>query len=269
MAGGGHDGGGGLRWLITYADLITLLLAFFIILYASSNINGKKYQAVALAIRGAFGVPVTSLSQVNRAGTGGDKLLFAPDFIERVEAEVRRALEEGANSGGQAVAEAEGRVGLDRSPKGTVLRFADGVFFDRGKADLRPEALQVLDALAPALQELPNAIEVEGHTDSLPIRSGPFASNWELSAARATAVLRYLITRHGFPAERLAARGMGEFRPLAPNDPVKGSPDNRRVEIVILDRDSDGRPIGLGAIPGMPPPVRPSTAQAPAGTRPL
>lgn len=266
---GGHDGGGGLRWLITYADLITLLLAFFIILYASSNINGKKYQAVALAIRGAFGVPVTSVHQLNKLGAGGDKVLFAPDFIQRVEEEVRHALEAAAKSGETGEVIDEGRVGLDKSPKGTVLRFGDGVFFDRGRADLRLEALLVLDALVPVLKDLPNAIEVEGHTDALPIRSGPFASNWELSAARATSVLRYLITRHAFPAERLAARGMGEFRPLKPNDPVKGTPENRRVEIVILDRDSEGRPIGLGAIPGLPAPPKASTAQAPAGSRPL
>jgi hypothetical protein len=76
-------------------------------------------------------------------------------------------------------------------------------------------------------------------------------------------VLRYLITRHGVPPERLAARGMGEFRPLQPNDPVEGTPENRRVEIVILDRDSEGRPIGLGAIPGLAAPPKASTAQAP------
>jgi len=220
----GHDGAGMMRWLLTYADMITLLLAFFIVLYASSSVNAKKLQEVASSIRGAFGTPAGE-SQINDKGFGGERLLLMPNQLDRMAEELSIALRVEAEAG---------KVQILKMPRGVVLRFQDTALFNLGKADLTPEAKAMFDKIAPVVESLQNMIEAEGHTDDLPIRSSQFPSNWELSAARATSVVRYFIETHGLSPERLAARGMGEFRPLYPNQSRIGEPRNRRVEINVL-----------------------------------
>jgi chemotaxis protein MotB len=222
--GGGHDGAGMMRWLLTYADMITLLLAFFIVLYAASSINAKKLAEVASSIRGAFGIPAGE-SRINDRGLGGERLLPMPNVMDRVSEELSIAL--------RADAEA-GKVQILKTPRGIVLRFQDTAVFDLGRADLRPEAKVMFDKVAPIVKPLQNTIEAEGHTDDLPIRSREFPSNWELSAARAISVVRYFMETHGLHPERLTARGMGEWRPLYPNQPRQGEARNRRVEINLL-----------------------------------
>lgn len=223
MAGGRHDGGGALRWLLTYADMITLLLAFFIILYASSQVDGKKYAELASSIRTAFGAPLPPRPIV-RVGGGGDKLLPIPDVVGVLVQKLTGLLEKEIK---------EGAVDIQKTEKGIVLRFREAVFFGLGRASLSGEAKDILDKMTPPLLDVPNAIEVEGHTDNLPIRSPIFPSNWELSVGRATAVIRYLVEIHRFPPSRLAARGMADNRPLVPNDGTRGNPRNRRVELHI------------------------------------
>ena len=220
----GHDGAGMMRWLLTYADMITFLLAFFIVLYAASSINAKKFQEVASSIRGAFGTPAGA-NQINDRGLGGERLLLVPSQLDRIAEELSIAL--------RAEAEA-GKVQILKTPRGVVLRFQDTALFDLGKADLTFEAKAMFDKIAPVVTPLENMIEAEGHTDGLPIRSSLYPSNWELSAARATSVVRYFIETHHLSPERLAARGMGEFRPLYSNQPRVGEPKNRRVEINVL-----------------------------------
>lgn len=223
MAGGGHDGGGGLRWLLTYADMITLLLAFFIILYASSQVDAKKYTDLVSSVRTAFGVPLPPRPIV-RVGDGGDKLLPIPDMVGVLVKELTGLLEKEIE---------EGSVEIQKTEAGIVLRFREAVLFGLGRASLSGEAKEILDKITPPLLDIPNAIEVEGHTDNLPIRSPIFPSNWELSVGRATAVVRYLVEVHRFPPGRLAARGMADNRPLVPNDATRGNPRNRRVELHI------------------------------------
>lgn len=224
MTGHRHDGGGGLRWLLTYADMITLLLAFFIVLYASSRVDGRKYTDLASSIRTAFGVPLPPRPIV-RTGDGGDNLLPFPDMIGKLVQQLSSHVEEEIKTG---------NLEIERSEKGVVLRVQDGLLFDLGSATLSGGARRILDKVARPLFGTPYAIEVEGHTDILPIRSTNFPSNWELSVARATAVIRYLVEAHRFPPVRLAARGMADNQPLAPNDPARGNPRNRRVELHIL-----------------------------------
>jgi len=130
----------------------------------------------------------------------------------------------------------EGWVKAEREERGLVIRIMTTSFFKEGSAELTQDMKAVLDELAPMLKELPNFIQVEGHTDNKPIRNEHFRSNWELSVARATEVVRYLIQQHGIPPERIAAIGYGEYRPIAPNDTELGRAKNRRVEIVILER---------------------------------
>ncbi len=224
MAGHGHDGGGGLRWLLTYADMITLLLVFFIILYASSKTDAKKYTDTVSSIRVAFGVPL-SPRPIVRVGDGGETLLPFPDMVGRLAQQLSAHLEEEITAGS---------VEIEQTDTGVVLRLQGAVLFDVGNATLSSEAKRILDTVAPALLTLPNAIEVEGHTDTLPIRSPSFPSNWDLSVGRATAVIRYLVEAHRFPPARLSARGLADTQPLEPNDPVQGNPRNRRVEVHVL-----------------------------------
>lgn len=223
MAGSGHDGGGGLRWLLTYADMITLLLAFFIILYASSKVDAKKYTDMASSIRVAFGVPLPPRPIV-QAGNGGENLLPFPDTVSMLVQQLSSQLEAEIKTGS---------VEIERNEKGVVIRLRETVLFDLGSATLSAEAKRILDKIAPPLLTIPNAIEVEGHTDNLSIRSSNFPSNWELSVGRATAVIRHLVEVHRFPTGRLAARGMADNRPLVPNDGARGNPRNRRVELHI------------------------------------
>ena len=227
MAGGGHDSGGGLRWLLTYADMITLLLAFFIILYASSKIDAKKYTDLTGSIRVAFGAPLPTRSIV-QAGNGGEKLQPFPDLVGVLVQQLSSHLEEEIKVG---------NVEIERNDKGVVLRFRETVLFGLGSATLSDEARTILNKVAPSLLNIPHAIEVEGHTDNLPIRSSIFPSNWELSVGRATAVMRHLVEVQRFPLSRLPARGMADNRPLEPNDLARGNPRNRRVELHVLTGD--------------------------------
>jgi len=225
MAGHRHDGGGGFRWLLTYADMITLLLAFFVILYASSRVDAGKYTDLVSSIRVAFGVPPRPRPIIMQAGHGGEKLLPFGDVAGILVQQLNAHIEE------EIKAES---VEIERDDKGVVLRFQDSVLFGLGSATLSDDAKRILDKVARPLINTLYAIEVEGHTDILPIRSSDFPSNWELSVARATAVIRYLVESHRFPPARLAAKGMADNQPLAPNDPARGNPRNRRVELHVL-----------------------------------
>ena len=219
----GHDSGGNLRWLLTYADMITLLLAFFVILYAISKVDLKKYESVAVSLRGAFkgAAPYPIPTKIR----GMDGLGPKTDLLFDVVGQLREQLGEDLT---------DERIQIERTTDKIILRFQDAILFERGRAELRPGARRLLGKVANVIRPLPHQMEAEGHTDTLPIRSGQFPSNWELSAARATAVVRYLVEENGLSPARLAARGMGEHQPLYPNDPVRGEPRNRRVEIRIL-----------------------------------
>lgn len=224
MSAGKHDGAGGLRWLLTYADMITLLLAFFIILYASSKVDAKKYTDLVSSLRAAFGVPGAPRPVVP-IGDGGEMLLPFPEPVGVLMQQLSVQLNEELK---------QEQVEIEQGERGVVLRFREPLFFTLGSATLSDGAKAVLAKLVPYLLEVPHAIEVEGHTDSLPVKSPFFPSNWELSVARATAVIRYLVEEYQFPPIRLAARGMADNQPLTPNDPRRGNPRNRRVELHIL-----------------------------------
>ena len=236
MSDGGHNSGGSLRWLLTYADMITLLLAFFVILYAISRVDLKKYESLAVSLRGAFNG--SARSPIAGKEKSGEPVLPKPDIVFAVIEQLQERLGDDVR---------DGRVQIERAPDAIILRFPDAILFERGKAVLRGEARYLLDAVAGVIEGLPNLIEAEGHTDSLPIRSAQFPSNWELSVARATAVVRYLVEIRNLSPLRIAARGLGEHQPLFPNDPARGEARNRRVEIRIVTR-------GGGARPGTAPP---------------
>ncbi|MCU1486179.1 MAG: OmpA/MotB domain protein [Actinomycetia bacterium] len=232
------------RWLLTYADMITLLMVLFIVLFSIGQINIKKFEQLRSGLAASFG---TSQNAVLDGGAGvldgGESPLdeqSAQQILDQQRAAAAastRQLQQTADEVKKALA-GQGlgdKVTFRLEARGLVLQIVtDQVLFDLGKADLRPEGRAVLDGLAAALKDVPNAISVEGHTDNRPISGFPFTSNWELSTYRATTVVRYLIDEKGLDRKRISAAGYGEERPLVPNDTAAHQSQNRRVEIVVL-----------------------------------
>lgn len=237
------------RWLITYADMITLLMVLFIVLFSISQVDLAKFKEFKAGLA-EFGNG-DSLLELHEGG-----LLSEPQLTALSEAE--RALAE--KQAGASTAARE-RVTLERAKAqitdqlalaglGDAARFryearglivtivTDQVLFAPGSADLTSDGQAILDVVSEALAPLPNLLAVEGHTDSVPINTARFPSNWELSTARATSVLRALVTGHGIGADRLSAAGYADQRPLGPNDTVDGRAQNRRVEIVVRSTTS-------------------------------
>jgi chemotaxis protein MotB len=213
------------RWLISYADFITLLFAFFVVMYSTSSINQGKLRAVADAINSAFN-PFITLSATNirlmesRVGTE----MFDVDLKRYFKIQVTvRLIDAGKNN-----------ITVARESRGLIIRMSDSMVFAPGRADLLPQNLELLNRIAAVLAEIPNQIIVEGHTDNVPIRTPQFPTNWELSVARATTIVRYFVEQRAIDAERISVGGYGEFRPIAWNDTPEGRGKNRRVDIVVL-----------------------------------
>jgi chemotaxis protein MotB len=217
--------GGTLRWLLTYADMITLLLAFFIMIYAISRLDVQKYQALTESLQRTFRRSTLVVAPIPGTDTRKPPPEAAPTptAMQRLAAEFAEDLR-------------AGRLELEQASDAIVLRFPDAILFSRGSAEVQPSAHDLLARVAQVVRKLPTHIEVEGHTDTLPISSAQFPSNWELSVARATAVVRELVATQGISPWQLSARGLGEYQPRFPNDPVSGEPRNRRVEIRLLSR---------------------------------
>jgi chemotaxis protein MotB len=231
------------RWLLTYADLITLLMVFFVVLYSLGKADVAKFARLQASIQRAFRVEVlrgndpTSLrgqdgsnvptSVISEAVAQRPSSSQEQGLVSTLE-ELRRALVELPEN---ERAKEHVRVGLARD--GVVISLSGNVLFDSGRADLKAEGLVLLDELADRLAKLPNEVRIEGHTDDVPISTPLYPSNWELSSARATTVARYLV-EHKVAPDRLIAAGYGEYRPAAPNDTREGRARNRRVDVVII-----------------------------------
>jgi chemotaxis protein MotB len=232
---GGHGGGGSLRWLLTYADMITLLMAFFIMMYSMSVLNLSRFRQVAVSIRSGFGgikpgqgkwilSPVGPLTKQS----DGESLGVPWEVIRRLQKVV-------------VDKQLQKSVMLRPDERGLVVSLVtDKVLFTKGEADLSQGSRKTIVAVATALKDIPNGICVEGHTCDLPIESDKFPSNWELSTARAASVVRCLIEQVGIPADRLSAAGYADSKPLVANDSEKDRAINRRVDIIVLKSGSQG-----------------------------
>jgi chemotaxis protein MotB len=218
------------RWLITYADLITLLLIFFIILYSMSKINEQKFVELSQSMAVVFG-------NVGRSGVldGGRSIIPMEHStfkqrqnITNTKEQIKRMI---ANMG------LEGKITVRDEARGLVISVRDTVFFKPGSADLGARAQEIITTVASLLSNLPNSIRIEGHTDNIPIHTFRFFSNWELSTARATNVLHYLVKEKNIAPDRLSAAGYGEFKPIGDNTSETGRTSNRRVDIVVLDEE--------------------------------
>ncbi|MEE9554819.1 MAG: flagellar motor protein MotB [candidate division Zixibacteria bacterium] len=216
------------RWLLTYADLITLLLAFFVVLYSMSKIDSGKFSEVSTALhmvlRGS-GPLVLPEETVGIDKDLGDAWSAIGD-LRILQSLIRTKLDELGLS-------ATISANVDR--RGLIIRVSESAFYDLGSADLRPEAYGVLNVMSDFLIDIPNHIRIEGHTDNLPISTDKFPSNWELSVNRATICVRYFVEKHKFRPDRISALGYGQYRPIASNDTVEGRRQNRRVDIIVLN----------------------------------
>jgi chemotaxis protein MotB len=224
------------RWLISYADFITLLFAFFVVMYAVSVVNVGKYKVLSDALGDAFGgrgaarkidvsvaveaLPLSNIIAHKRAEA-------AKRDRERLDLLARKL-----NSVLAPLVNA-GRVRITQTGRGITVEINASVLFDEGDAALVGKARETLRTVAGLLKDDPHAIEVEGHTDTTPIRNAAFPSNWELSAVRASTVVR-LFAENGVPEQRLAAVGRGANQPLASNGDPIGRARNRRVAVTIL-----------------------------------
>ena len=240
------------RWLISYADFITLLFAFFVVMYSTSSINEGKLRAVADAVNAAFN-PFIALSSSNirltHEQSATEAFRLDMNLFVKVVAELKKI-------------DDTGRMSVGKEKRGIVIRISDKVAFETGRAEIIPEFQPTLNKLAAFLRGVPNRIQIEGHTDNIPIKTASFPSNWELSTARAVSIMRYLTEERSLDPERFSIAGYGEFRPIDSNETLEGRAKNRRVEIVLLPMSQGGPeaqpldPADLGAAS----PLQPDTA---------
>jgi len=237
------------RWLVSYADFITLLFAFFVVLYSSSQMDRLKAGRLAAAIQVAFqelGIfqesPGRVKPETNVAVVQGLKQYAAFNHLSPApepgavaaggNGEVRQLMERLQRELAPEIAKQE--VRLRAGPEGIVLSLQELGFYDPGSDELRPGAEDFLRRLAPILLTYASRLRIEGHTDNVPIHNARFPSNWELSTARATGLVRLFVDQYDIPASRLSAAGYAEFHPVATNDTAEGRRLNRRIDLVIL-----------------------------------
>jgi chemotaxis protein MotB len=220
------------RWMVSYADFMTLLFAFFVVLYSSSQVDKAKMAGLSSAITDGFqelGVGAgPGVARVVIAGTAPAPTIHSVHSAESVEA-IRNKLEAGLTE------ELNRRtVSLRETSEGLVLSLREVGFFESGSATLRANSMDTFDRIGSVLASVASNLRIEGHTDDVPIHTAQFHSNWELSTARATEVIRLLLTREGIGPQRLSAAGYAEYHPIADNGTEDGRRLNRRVDIVII-----------------------------------
>jgi chemotaxis protein MotB len=236
------------RWLVSYADFITLMFAFFVVMYATSKADVKKQIQMANSIDAAF--RTLGLFQQNPAKNGAaglvhneeapvapvivvmDDELMAPPAV-KIDLEKLQERLSGMLSNQIADHIVSMRIGRD----GLVISLREVGFYDSGSAEVHPGSLPILNKIATALATTPYDIRIEGHTDNVPIHTEHFDSNWELSTTRATRLTRIFVVNN-FAPYRMAASGYAEFHPVATNDTAEGRSQNRRIDIIVLPRTS-------------------------------
>jgi chemotaxis protein MotB len=218
------------RWLISYADFLTLLLALFVVLFASSQLDRKKARQVSQAVtealqkggvlerQGAAQLPSPAIVPEPKAAVS--ELMASMNHLHLILAEEIRT----------------GKVEIHPDPRGLVISLRQAAFFPSGGDEIASSGLDSLEKISRTIRDLPNAIQLEGHTDSAPIHTRRFRSNWDLSAARSIAMLELFRDRFGMPGNRFAVAGYADSKPVDSNDSAEGRAHNRRVDIVILNR---------------------------------
>jgi chemotaxis protein MotB len=261
------------RWLVSYADFITLLFAVFVTLYAMSQTDKRKVEALVASMKESFGHVKTGASseRVNVIESTDHRLVPSKADVltpgkggkdegvhkKRSQAttkeftEIKASIEANLTKHG-----AQDKVSVEVTKRGLVVTLKEAGFFDSGSSDVKKSSYTLLAQVAETLSNYSNAIRVEGNTDNIPISSRFFRSNWELSTSRGTNIVHYLIDNYGFEPEKISAVGYGEYRPIADNSSEDGRRKNRRVDIVLLASENESGEAVASKQP--PPPPTPS-----------
>jgi chemotaxis protein MotB len=280
------------RWLVSYADFITLMFAFFVVLYSSAQVDKRRVGQLAMAIQVAFQqmgifdasntkpavsttepMPFSKVQMVENSERFQtlDRLVNAPrgslsgspdrPNLEEIRAELEKSL---------ASQIQKHTVSITPTKEGLIVSLREIGFFDSGATQLRPDAASTLEEFVGVVGPRRVRIRIEGHTDNVPIHSGRFRSNWELSTGRATEITELFIEKYGMSPDRLSAAGYAEYHPVASNDTPEGRALNRRVDLIILNSNSEAAaatpaPSPAPALPsgGGTPPNAPAAGQPP------
>ena len=223
------------RWLVSYADFITLLFAFFVVMYSVSSINEGKYKVLSETMVSAFSntKPVGEL-RVLDLPVLNNKTIVVKEAPSNQDNE--RSFLKVANA--ISMAKVPDGVKITSTERGLSIRIKDDALFESGSARLNSQIKEFIDLVAGLVNDLPNLIAVEGHTDNQPIRSAAFPSNWDLSTARANVLVRYLTEYHGLAPNRFSSTGYAGTRPIESNSTIEGQAENRRVEMIVLRHSS-------------------------------
>jgi chemotaxis protein MotB len=228
------------RWLVSYADFVTLLFAFFVVLYASAQVDRQRALQLSDAIRSGF--QQLGVFQGSKPESKGTQPVRVEQFSMQPADDARREAHKAADFAQlrreleRALAPqiARNEVKLHMGPDGLIVTLREVGFFDSGSAAIKPGAQKAFGQVAAILRSHSCGLRIEGHTDTVPIHTAQFASNWELSTARATGLVKTLVDEYGISPEMLAAAGYAEFHPASANDTSQGRALNRRVDLVIL-----------------------------------
>ncbi len=230
--GGGHNNSE--RWLLTYSDLITLLMIFFVVMYALSNVDVAKYKQISESLRVAMGGGKTIIGNDDAANVDSEIKPVDDNQTSQTEKtkmeELKRSVDKYLEQNGLNQS-----VSTKVDERGLVVSINDTLFFDTGKADVKPDYAKKLIEIGKILSQLNNYIRIEGHTDNIPIKTSEYSSNWQLSSARAANVTELLVNQAGIAPKKLSAVGYGEFRPIGDNSTEEGRLKNRRVDIIIIN----------------------------------
>jgi len=228
------------RWLLSYADFITLMFAFFVVLYTTSNRDPGKYRTFGDALTNAF----SKNDQAQATDTLVSVLPKVKDVVainkielEKIRREKMRSIARNIESTMSSLMR-DGKVRVTQSARGITVEINASLLFSPGQAALTPESIKVLKAVAQTLKDDDHDIQIEGHTDNTPISTSSYPTNWELSTARASSVVR-LFAETGVAPARLVAAGYGEYKPVEPNTTPEGRSRNRRVIVTLLASASE------------------------------
>ena len=221
------------RWLLTYSDLITLLMIFFVLLYAMSSTDSRKFQDLTGALQQAFNNGTFQL--VTIGGSPGNPHTYSgtlpskKDVMKQFENQVKQLL--------KMVGIPQDVITVGASREGIVISISGNLLFYPGDTQLKPESAALLDRISEVLSRLPNVVRIEGNTDDQATGSPVYRSNWELSALRAVSIVEFLSGRHGVNPARLQAEGLGQYHPVTSNSTPEGRARNRHADIVLLYPD--------------------------------
>ncbi|KAB8138340.1 flagellar motor protein MotB [Gracilibacillus oryzae] len=252
---------GAPKWMVTYSDMITLVLVFFILLFTMSQIDAEKFKEVALSLRSNSifdSMPAimeeqtivddssTDITDIQQGNNQNDTQNIMEDNNLDSVPDKNDTIREDKETLDELLAEVESYldknelnnvISATRTDQGVVLVLQENVLFESGEAEVLDPAKPFLDKVSTLISNISNQVRVEGHTDNRPISNYRFPSNWELSAARASSVIRYMLATNDFDESRFIATGFGDTRPVAPNTSAENWSKNRRVEIVILEQE--------------------------------